>query len=138
MPYKNKLLTLFALIAFVILGVAAARLPLQKGRNLKVLPQDISDAKLDSIMQSYNIALGVDCKFCHQPFNSLIFGAKDSIDFVSDKNPMKENARDMMRMVIDINKRYFYFDTLQRPEYLRTITCKSCHQGHELPPDNNH
>jgi hypothetical protein len=89
-------------------------------------------------MHTYNVALGVDCKFCHQPFNSLIFGAADSIDFVSDKNPMKENARDMMRMVIDINKRYFYYDTLQRPEYLHTITCKNCHQGHEIPPDNNH
>jgi hypothetical protein len=138
MLHKNKLIAFFALSAFVMLGVAAVKLPLQKERNLKVLPQDISDVKLDSIMQSYNIALGVDCKFCHQPFNNLIFGAKDSIDFVSDKNPMKENARDMMRMVIDINKRYFYFDTLQRPEYLRTITCKNCHQGHEIPPDNVH
>lgn len=137
MFHKNKLLAFSALAAFVMLGVAAVHYPFQKERNLKVLPKDISDAKLDSIMQTYNVALGVDCKFCHQPFNSLIFGAKDSIDFASDKNSMKENARDMMRMVIDINKRYFYYDTLQRPEYLRTITCRSCHQGHEIPPDNN-
>lgn len=138
MPHKNKLLTFFVLTAFIILGVAAVQHPLQKERNLKVLPKDISDSRLDSFMQVYTAALGVDCKFCHQPYNGLIFGARDSIDFASDNNPMKENARDMMRMVIDINKKYFYYDTLQRPEYLHTITCKNCHQGHEIPPDNNH
>lgn len=136
MPHKNKLLAVFALAVFVMLGVAAVHNPFQKERNLKVLPKDISDSKLDSIMQTYNVALGVNCKFCHTP--ALVFGYKDSLDYVSDKEPMKENARDMMRMVIDINKRYFYYDTLQRPEYLHTITCKSCHQGHEIPPDNDH
>ena len=118
------------LMAFVIIGVAAVRLPLRKERNLKVLPKDISDEKLDSIMKTYTVALGVECKFCHSP----VIGFPDSLDYVLDKEPMKENARDMMRMVIDINTRYFYFDSTQRPEYLHTITCKNCHQGHPLPP----
>ncbi|MBI5858886.1 MAG: c-type cytochrome [Sphingobacteriales bacterium] len=133
MLQKNKLLVYAALLIFVWLGVAAVRHPYNKERNLQVLPKDISDKKLDSIMLSYNAALGVDCKFCHQPANSLIFGSKDSLDFASDKNPMKENARDMMRMVIDINKTYFYFDTTQRPEYLHTVTCITCHRGQPMP-----
>ena len=121
------------LMAFVIIGVAAVRLPPGKERNLKVLPKDISDEKLDSIMKTYNVALGVECKFCHSPVKDF----PDSLDYVSDKEPMKENARDMMRMVIDINSRYFYFDSTQRPEYLHTITCKNCHQGNPLPPENH-
>ena len=121
------------MLAFVIIGVAAVTTPLRKAKNLKVLPKDISDAKLDSIMKTYNVALGVDCKFCHVP----VIGFPDSLDYVSDKEPMKENAREMMRMVIDINSKYFYFDSTQRREYLHTITCKNCHQGQPLPPENH-
>ena len=120
-----------ALTAFVLLGVAAARVPYQKERNLKVLPKDISDAKLDSIMQTYNLALGVKCEFCHVP----VKGFKDSLDYVSDAEPMKENARKMMSMVIDINKNNFWFDKNERPEYLRTVTCKTCHRGEPFPPE---
>jgi Photosynthetic reaction centre cytochrome C subunit len=128
---KKKIVTLVSMLAFVIIGVAAVRIPLRKERNLKVLPKDISDAKLDSIMKTYTMALGVDCKFCHQPTNGFVIKP----DYAADVNPMKENARDMMRMVIDINSKYFYYDSLQRPEYLHTITCKTCHQGQPLPPD---
>ena len=135
MANKNKWIAISALAGFVLLGVAAVKHPSQKERNLKVLPKDISDARLDSFMNVYTVALGEDCKFCHSPAKNLNFGAKDSLDFVSDANPMKENARDMMRMVIDINKNYFYYDKNQRPEYLHTISCKNCHQGHALPPD---
>lgn len=132
MYHKNKLLAFSAFAMFVILGVAAVHYPFQKERNLKVLPKDISEARLDSFMKVYTTGLGVDCKFCHvRSLNNF----PDTLDYESDKEPMKENARDMMRMVIDINKKYFYYDTLQRPEYLRTITCKNCHQGQPLPPD---
>jgi len=130
---KKKIIALFSMLAFVVIGVAAVTLPLRKERNLMVLPKDISEEKLDSIMKTYTMALGVECKFCHIP----VKGFPDSLDYVSDKEPMKENARNMMRMVIDINSRYFYFDSAQRPEYLNTITCKNCHQGHPLPPENH-
>jgi hypothetical protein len=131
MLQKNKIITLACLMAFVVIGVAAVRPPAQKERNLKVLPKDISDEKLDSIMKTYTVALGVECKFCHQPANGFTI----KTDYAADVNPMKENARDMLRMVIDINSKYFYYDSTQRPEYLHTITCKTCHQGQPLPPD---
>lgn len=130
MLHKKKIVIMLFMMAFVIIGAAAVKNPVQKERNLKVLPKDISDKKLDSIMNTYSVALGVDCKFCHSP----VIGFPDSLDFVSDKEPMKENARDMMRMVIDINSKYFYYDKTQKPEYLNTITCINCHQGHPLPP----
>ena len=53
MLHKRKILTLLSLTAFIILGMAAAKAPAQKERNLKILPKDISDEKLDSIMQTY-------------------------------------------------------------------------------------
>jgi Photosynthetic reaction centre cytochrome C subunit. len=83
-------------------------------------------------MQTYNKALGVKCEFCHVP----VKGIPDSLDYVSDAEPMKTNARKMMRMVIKINSENFYFDTNQRPEYLHTVTCKTCHRGEPFPPEN--
>jgi hypothetical protein len=134
MLVTKKTKTLVGLTAFVLLGVAAAKAPFYKERNLTVLPKDISDQKLDSIMQTYNIALGVKCNFCHVP--ARVFGFADSLDYASDAEPMKENARDMMRMTIEINKNHFYFDKKIQPEYLKTVTCKTCHRGEPFPPED--
>jgi len=131
MIHKNKIIALLGLSAFVLLGVAAVKAPFQKERNLKILPKDISDAKLDSIMESYNVALGVKCDFCHVP----VKGFTDSLDYASDKEPMKEEARKMMRMVIDINRNNFWYNKNERPEYLKTVTCRHCHRGEPFPPE---
>lgn len=132
MLHKKKIVAFAALSIFVLIGSAAVKPKFQKIRNLQVLPKDISDAKLDSIMQTYNIALGVKCNFCHVPEKFL----PDNLDYASDADPMKENARNMMRMTIEINQKHFYFDKSTRPEYLNTITCKTCHRGHEFPPQD--
>ena len=129
--HKRKIVVLALLAAFVVLGVAAMKAPYQKAKNLKVLPKDISDAKLDSIMQTYNISLGVKCNFCHLPMK----GIADSLDYAADGEPMKEDARKMMRMTIDINKNNFWFNKNERPEYLHTVTCKTCHRGEAYPED---
>lgn len=130
MPYKKKIKTLLAFSAFIFLGEAAVRGSYQQERNLKVLPKDISDQKLDSIMQTYNKALGVACDFCHA--KKLVFPG--DLDFASDKEPMKEEARRMMRMTIEINKNNFWYNRAERPEYLHTVTCKTCHRGEPFPP----
>jgi hypothetical protein len=132
--HHKKTLTVASFMAFVVLGAAITQQPTQE-RNLQILPKDISNQKLDSIMHSYNKALGVDCKFCHAANNSLVFGAPSQLDFASDKEPMKGNARDMMRMMIDINSKYFYFDKNQQPVYLNTISCITCHRGQALPEE---
>lgn len=132
MFHKNKIVAFSALSIFVLAGMAAIKPVVQEDRNLKVLPKNISDAKLDSIMQTYNIALGVKCNFCHVPMKNIA----DSIDYVSDAEPMKENARKMMKMVIDINKKNFYFDKTVEPVYLNTVSCKTCHRGEPFPPEN--
>ena len=133
--HKKKLVVLSILTSFVLLG-AATSLRQKKERNLKVLPKDISDHMLDSIMQTYNKALGVTCDFCHSAAKApLQVPTADSLDYALD-NSMKENARRMMRLNIDINKTYFYYDTASRPEYLKVITCKTCHQGHPFPPED--
>jgi hypothetical protein len=126
----NKLFIVAAGIsAFVAVGMT---MPYQKERkNLKVLPKGISDVKLDSIMASYNVALGVDCNFCHAPAKG-----QDTLDFTLDTNPMKGNALHMMEMAIELNTKYFYFDKAVKPVYLNTVHCKTCHRGEAIPAEH--
>ena len=131
MIIKKKVITVSVLTMLVIVGIAAVSKPNGKHKNLKILPNDISVQKLDSIMEAYSKALGVSCDFCH----TAVVGFKDSLDYASDKHEMKENARKMMRMTIEINKTNFYFDTTQRPEYLKVVHCKTCHRGEPYPVD---
>ena len=128
MKHRKQFLTVLALTILVASGISAISF---RGphKNLKILPQDISPKMLDSIMESYSKALGVSCNFCHTPVKNF----PDSLDYASDDDPMKENARKMMQMTIHLNKTYIYFDTTIRPEYLKVVTCHTCHRGEEFP-----
>jgi hypothetical protein len=131
MTRLRQLTSFTGILVFIVLGTAATRLPQNKPRNLKVLPKDISDHKLDSIMDSYNKALGVKCEFCHAPDKKNA----SELDFALDDNPMKEQGRKMIRLNIQVNKDYFYYDSLQSPEYLTVVTCITCHRGDPMPAD---
>lgn len=131
MFFKKQIIALSVLATLVIGGVAAVNPPGEKYKNLKILPKDISEQKLDSIMESYSKALGISCSFCHAEVKNF----PDSLDYASDANTMKENAREMMRMTILINKTYFHFDKNEKPEYLKVVNCKTCHRGEPYPED---
>jgi cytochrome c553 len=127
MRFRKIILTLLVITLFVAAGAAHSNM--SKKRNLKVLPQDISDEKLDSVMHSYTKALGVSCDFCHVPDKN----DKEVLNYASDENPTKEEARKMIRMTIDINKNYFNTDPKINPAYLTVVTCGTCHKGDAVP-----
>lgn len=130
MRNRKSLITVIFLTLLVASGISAISF---RGdhKNLQILPRDISPQKLDSIMETYSKALGVSCNFCHVPFKNF----PDSLDYASDAEPMKENARKMMRMTIHLNKTYFHFDSTIRPEYLNVVTCNTCHRGEAFPEE---
>ncbi|MFT3912065.1 MAG: c-type cytochrome [Ferruginibacter sp.] len=133
MTYKKPTAMVMFIVATVF--ITAANIQTKgKFKNLQVLPADISEKKLDSIMDSYNRALNVNCDFCHKPEKNpfSITPNADTIDFAKDW-PMKDNARRMIRLMIDINKNYFYFDQNTRPEYLNAVSCNTCHRGNPYP-----
>jgi hypothetical protein len=131
MLHYKKLVVASTLIAFMVIGMAATR-PLddKPKRNLKVLPKDISDDDLDKVMDSWKIALGVKCSFCHAP-------SKDSssrhLDFASDAKPEKDIARHMFRMTAKINKKYFHFDKDEKGAVTPAVSCLTCHRGDPHP-----
>lgn len=133
--FKNtKAATILLLIGLAIVTTASTMTG-NKYKNLKVLPKDISEKQLDSIMDSYNKALKVSCDFCHAKAKKdplSLLPHTDELDYAIDI-PMKEEARKMIRLQIDINKNYFYHDSTKRPEFLNVVSCNTCHRGNPFP-----
>ncbi|MBO9574004.1 MAG: c-type cytochrome [Chitinophagaceae bacterium] len=119
---QRKLLTVLVLV--IAIAFCSLTLPEEpKFKNLKVLNKNITHDELDSIMKSFNKALGVKCSFCHAQ-------RKDDpkkLDFASDENKHKSIARDMIRMTMKINKKYF------KEEKPAAISCYTCHNGQKEP-----
>lgn len=97
-------------------------------KNLKVLPQNISEDSLKGLMRGYNAALGVKCNFCHAENPET-----KKMDFASDANKEKEFARHMIVMTRDINAKNFNWENSKNPEMINVVTCVMCHRGNESP-----
>ena len=133
MRINKKFRVTVILVATVIISVAAIKPHRQNDfTNLQVLPKDISPKALQHIMvDEFQDALGVGCNFCHaQEKGSL------HLDYASDEKPEKEIARAMMRMAMDINKKYFEVEHPLIGDSLMTVSCNTCHHGVAHPdPD---
>lgn len=96
--------------------------------NLQELPKDWTGSRLSSVMNGFTRALGVRCEHCHvgeagQPLSSY--------DFVTDENPNKDRAREMLRMLKDINGHLKKIE----PSGDRRVNmwCTTCHRGIARP-----
>jgi Photosynthetic reaction centre cytochrome C subunit len=130
---KKKLTVGLLLSTTTLIGILATKPPQEEKpvyTNLKVLSKKISDENMDYIMESFNMQLGVNCLFCH------VHREKDyvySFDYASDSMMNKRIARDMLRMTMKLNKKYFntkISGTLSSPG---KIWCKTCHRGKPVP-----
>ena len=99
---KKSLLIIIGCIVSVILFQAFTITHEPHFKNLQILPKDISDHDLDSVMHHFSASLGVRCNFCH-----VVDTVAKKMDAASDVKPEKNIARKMMLMAIDINKNYF-------------------------------
>ncbi|MGH1362859.1 MAG: c-type cytochrome [Calditrichia bacterium] len=97
-------------------------------QNMQVLPSDWTGKRLSPVMRGFTRALGVRCSHCHvgeegRPLTTY--------DFVSDENPNKDRAREMLRMLGDIN------DHLKKiePSGVERVNmwCHTCHNGKPRP-----
>jgi hypothetical protein len=122
----------------VALALAAAPLAAQVGRfppdsliNVKVIPKNTPPIQVVGMMRNFAGALGVRCQFCHVGQEGMPLA---QFDFAKDEKRTKLVARQMMRMVEEINRR---IDTLphshdQSHDSLR-VTCNTCHRGVSRP-----
>ncbi|HET6768857.1 MAG TPA: c-type cytochrome [Chitinophagaceae bacterium] len=127
---KNRLIVVLGLAAFVLTGIAAIKPGVKKNeRNLKVLPKDISNADLDSVMETYSKHLNVACDFCHA--KSKI--NPNDVDYASDEKPEKEITRQMMKMTAAINKDFFDYTIIYKAGETMAVSCFTCHDGFPRP-----
>jgi len=111
-----------------LVAQAPGRWPPDTLRNLQVIPRGTPVPQVIGVMRDFSFHLGVRCEFCHvgredQPLTEF--------DFASDDKRTKRVARQMMRMVQEINRR---LDTL--PDRVASglqVTCRTCHREVSRP-----
>src|SRR5208282_2106309 len=110
----------YTLAAALLLTAAHARAqqPVKRAdevyKNLKVLQATPADS-LNQGMHLISGELGVDCEYCHA----------EKMDWVADEKKTKDTARDMMTMMMELNRRFFKGE--------QVITCYTCHKGQPIP-----
>jgi hypothetical protein len=122
-----------ALAVFVVLPFlcppASAQVPEPPYRNLRVLPQNITRAELIETMRWFSFGLGARCEACHVGPPG---GAIAEFDYAADDKPLKLKAREMLRMVNDINDRQLAAMPDRTADGPR-VACITCHRGQLRP-----
>ncbi len=130
---SKKITVLSGLTGFVLLGILAAK-PFQEEKpvykNLKVLSKNISDDDMDYVMETFSVNLGTNCLFCHPGKQN---GTEYKFDYVTDELRNKRIARDMLRMTMKLNKKYFNIRLTGLMNTRGRVWCKTCHQGNPVP-----
>ncbi len=119
----------------VPLGLAAqapggGRFPPESLVNVQVFPRTTPVIQVIGTMRNITGALGVRCQYCHVGEEGMPL---ERFDFASDERRNKVVARQMMRMVQEINRR---LDTIpERPTPRTEVTCTTCHRAVQRPVD---
>src|SRR5437588_102430 len=90
----------------------------QTRKNIKVLT-GLPDSQLIPVMNYFAASMGRRCNFCH-------VNNQGQWDYPSDAKPEKNQAREMIKLVLDTNK------TLDRLK-LDPVACYTCHRGRNTP-----
>ena len=135
MPCNKKWFVVSGIVILLGFGVAASRPPAYeeegpKPKNLKVLSKKLTHDDLERIMGSFDKQLGVTCIYCHSYDK---YAQPRNVDFASDENPKKLIAREMIRMSIRLNKKYFGKKVDDLLFHTSPIWCTTCHRGFPVP-----
>jgi hypothetical protein len=139
---KNTFFVIISCFICVFLFQAFTTLIEPEFKNLQILPKDISEDQLDSVMHHFTASLGVKCNYCHVRNDET-----RKMEFAKDDKPEKQIARKMMSMAIDINMNHFQqieedldggknllpADTAKVSYMLKYVTCYTCHHGDPHP-----
>lgn len=129
-----KKTSLVILVLACVVAVSSAFTNLTTGpgyKNLQVLPKNITEQQMDSVMHHYSVSLNVGCDFCHIKKEAA---GNEEWDWASDKNKHKLVARDMIRMTNKLNDDYFpYSGKAENMSTILTVTCFTCHNGSKEP-----
>jgi hypothetical protein len=106
----------------------AGRFPPESLVNTRVLPRSMPVLQVVGIMRNFSFDLGVRCQFCHVGEEGMPL---ERFDFATDDKRTKLVARQMMRMVEEINRRVDSLPGRAIPGL--QVTCRTCHRGVSRP-----
>jgi hypothetical protein len=137
-----RLIRLVSLVAVAAIVPALAPAQGRGGeppKNLQVLPKDMPRNQVTAIMRTFTMALGVRCEHCHaeDPNAQQAAGGRGGrggppLDYSLDTKEEKKIAREMLKMVTDINSKYLPTTGRTFNEFNR-VTCETCHRGLARP-----
>ena len=133
--YRVHRVRSFAAAALALVGVVGRVYAQPPGKwppdslvNVQVIPKNTQPVQVWGMMRNIAGGLGVSCTFCHVGSDTMPL---ERIDFASDQKRNKLVARQMMRLVQEVNSR---LDTIPaRPTPALTVTCATCHRGVSRP-----
>jgi outer membrane lipoprotein-sorting protein len=107
----------------VVMRATKAQSPQEKTveqvqKNIKVLT-GMPESQLIPVMNFFSASMGRRCNYCH-------VNNQGQWDYASDAKPEKAAAREMVKLVMDINK------TTDRLK-LDPVSCYTCHRGRTSP-----
>jgi tetratricopeptide (TPR) repeat protein len=100
----------------------------EKPKNLQVLNKDWPGSRLGPVMRGFTRALSVRCSYCHVGEEGKDLS---TYDFVSDANPNKNRAREMLRMLGDVNEHLKKIEP--SGDQRVNMWCHTCHRGRPRP-----
>ena len=143
----------FLLALPVALIAQGGRGPAEPPKNLQVLPKDMPRQQVVAMMNTFTASLGVRCEHCHAEAPAAAAGGPPPggpppggpppgaggpppgggrggppLDFASDAKEEKKIAREMLKMVNDINGKYLTLIGRTIADRNR-VTCETCHHG---------
>jgi len=129
---KSLVVAAFSLAAMpgTLAAQASGHWPPDSLINVKVIPRNTPVIQVVGMMRNIAGALGVRCQFCHVGEEGMPLA---QFDFPKDEKRTKLVARQMMRMVEEINRR---LDTLPEHDHNALnlqVTCATCHRGVSRP-----
>lgn len=124
-------------------------------KNLQVLPKDMPRNQVTALMRTFTMALGVRCEHCHAEDPAAAAAAATAaatapaagtapaggrggrgggpqLDYSLDDKENKKIAREMIKMVMDINGKYLP-TTGRTFTDLTRVSCETCHHGLAKP-----
>jgi tetratricopeptide (TPR) repeat protein len=109
-------------IGLLLTATTFAQFP-DKYKNLQYFPKSVSKQELQAAMRDFSLSLGGGCETCH------VESADHHMDFASDDKEEKRTARQMLKMVDEIN--HSYISKLGASPV--QVQCVTCHRGIQKP-----
>jgi hypothetical protein len=109
---------------------AGAQIP-DQFKNLQVLPKELTRNEVTARMRLIAMSLGVRCEFCH--VQTIGPDGREVTDHAADDKETKKIAREMMKMVNDINDKYLIAGMGRTLTERQRVSCETCHHGLSKP-----